>query len=173
MKEAHKKFARIFMALLPPAASFVSFADAFWTGVLVSTALLFVTYLFLILKPLFPARLFRAAVILFLAALFQIFQGIFHASPFWIVSLALLLDWNDYDPKHLGQRPIPPLVRAAIFCGGALFLGSVRELLGSRLGMPVFHHPAGACFSLAAFSAAVLGLEKPMAPLWLKKRSRG
>lgn len=160
------------MALLPSAAFLSSFAEAFWSGVLIGTALLFVTYLFLILKPLFPERLFRAAVILFLAALFQIFQGIFHAPPFWAVSLALLMDWNDYDPKHLGQRPIPPLVRAAIFCCGALFIGSVRELLGSRLGVTLFHHPAGTCFSLAVFSAAVLGLEKPMAPLWLKKRSR-
>lgn len=170
MKEAHKKFTKVFAALLPSFSMIHSFPDAFRTGLLLGAAALFVTHLFILLKPLFPKEIFRVSVILFLAVLFQTVQGIFHPSPFWIVSLALLLDWNDFDPKHLGQRPLPPLVRAGIFSSGVFFAGAVVEILGNQKGVAVFRHPAGLLAAAAVFSSAVLSLEKPLAPLWLKKR---
>ena len=170
MDGSQKKFTKPVAAILPLIFDLVSPARAFWLATLLGALTLFTAYGFILLKPLFPKKLFRSSVIFFIAVLFQITHTLTHLTPFWIVSFLLLLDWDDFDPKHLAGRPLSPLVRVGIFWTGVLLLGSFRVLAESFWSLRIFEQPGGGLFCLALYSGLVLGLEKPLTPLWKTKR---
>ncbi len=164
-----RKFLKILLAGLVLAPRLVSLSDAFTIGTLVTMIFLSSVHFFKIIRPLFPAGLFRFSVVLGFVSLFQWgLYGSFSIPVFWILSLALLWEWGDFETNHLGLKPLAAETRAGLFWLGALFFGATRHFFGDHF----FEHPAGFFFAAAMFLFLLIYAEKPLLPVISKKRKK-
>jgi len=135
--------------VLPVLASTVTFQGAFEAGMLVSLVLWATLLFFSITRGLFPARLFKAALILWAAALAQIGYEVLEIFPLWAVSLLILIPGDFYTSIFNKERLKDGCLDGIFFWILLCFLGLSQEILRGQLHMMAFDLPVGALFVLA------------------------
>lgn len=171
MLKNHKLFLKPLFAALILLLS-LELGEALRLGLIVSAAAFFVTHFFVLLEPMFPKSLLRLSIFLLVAVIFEIANLLVSLSPLWVVSLALLVEWKDFEKNNLSLKPFSLFWRAGIFYGALLFTAAFRAL-GSFAEFLFFENPAGLLFLFFIFSWLVLILEHGLTSVFsVQKRGR-
>jgi len=158
-----RKFVQLLVAVFPLLGHTLYVGEAFLLGSVITLLMWGTVIMFQLLSAWFPEKLRPFAFFLWILALTQTFYYILGITPLWGISLYLLtprecLEIEIQKKKRRKKRVLwrfnAVLFRQAFWTGFGfwlmmVYLGSMHELLGDRLLIWGFHHPAGSLLLLA------------------------
>ena len=150
---------KIFLACLPVLSHTLQVSESFPMASFISLCFLATSILGALARPIFPARLQRLSLVLWLAVLALSGHYVFSLSPTSGLSVFLLLE--SFERHRSGKEHLPffLLVAQALgFWGLMIYLGFFQEILGQRLQLMIFFHPAGSFLLLALAAAGYEGM---------------
>lgn len=142
----------LMFAVLPIMFDLKSIQSAVITAALVCGAWWITRLLFRITRPLFPERLFKAAVIFWMAALGQIAWYHLGISPLWVISLIFILFFEGVEKRLFGDSWAQTIKSGMLFVSLVVFIRSLELLLGIVLAVESFHHSFGLFLILGALA---------------------
>ncbi len=133
----------LMFAALPVMLELSSMEAAGIIGTLVCLAWWLTRLVFRLLRPLFPERLFKSAIIFWVAALGQIAWYHLHINPLWVGSLVFILFYEGIEKRLFGDSWAKTIKFGLQFILLLFFIQFMEILLGILLAVPSFHHSFG------------------------------
>jgi len=161
LRDHNDSTTRVFLAAVPLLflTAELGIKEAFSTAVNIAGLFGLTAIFFASCVSLFPDKFRQGAYVIWLGVIAQSGFGFFGLTPFFVVSLALLMPAEIFE-MHKGSRVFQRvLLRGVFFVVLIVYLAAFQDLLGGRLLVWTFKTPAGAFLLLAI--AAFLWKNQP------------